>query len=125
MSSPATARADIASARGAAGLACYSRILRERFTGRSFSGSRVSSVSLSPLPVEARGTDGSVGVRIAVSITPAHSETSIPIYFDVLAFTLGAVEINLQAFSAIQPEPSTTETQLLSLLVRRAEAQTL
>jgi len=123
MSSPATAAADIASAHSTAVLACYSRLLRARFAGRSFSGSHVSNVSLSPLPVQARGAAWSVGVRI-VAITPPHGETSIPIYFDVLAFTLGPVEINLQASSAVQPEPSTTETQLLSLLLHRAEAYT-
>ena len=125
MSSPLAAARDIASVRSAAVRACYARALRERFAGRSFSGARVANISLSPLPVQALGADGSAGIRVSVSITPAHSETSVPLFFDVLAFTLGPVEINLQAFSAIQPEPSTTETQLLSLLVRRAEAQTI
>ena len=122
MSSPLVAAADIAFAQTTTVRACYSRILRERFAGRSFSGTRVANLSLSPLPVQARGADRSVGVRLEVSITPAHSETSIPIYFDVLAFTLGPVEVNLQTSSAIQPEPATTESQLLSLLLHRAEA---
>jgi len=126
MSSRTIAAADLASARSTAVLACYSRILRARFAARSFkSGARVANVSVSPLPVQARGADGSVGIRIAVGITPEGSETSIPVYFDALAFALGPVEVTLQAFSAIQPEPSTTETQLMSLLVDRARARAL
>jgi hypothetical protein len=122
MSSTVIAARDVASARSTGVRACYARILRERFAGRSFKGARVANVSLSPLPVPAPGSDGSAGLRFAVSITPAHSETSIPIYFDLLAFTLGPVEVSLQALSAIQPEPPTTERQLVLLLVDRAEA---
>ena len=122
LSSAALAARDVASARSTAVRACFARILRQRFAGRSIRGARVASISLSPLPAQAPGTDGGAGLRVTVNITPAHSETSIPIYVDLLAFTLGPVEVSLQALSVVQPEPSTTERQLLLLLVDRAEA---
>ena len=75
--------------------------------------------------MRAPGADASVGLRIVITLTPPSSETQIPIYLDILGFTLGPTGVSLSAMSVVQPEPATTEQQLLSLLLRRAEATPL
>jgi hypothetical protein len=125
LSSARVAEKDVASAQSAKGRACLARLLRQRLAGKVGKGVSFGHLALVSLPVQAPGADGSVGLRIVMSLIPDGTEVSIPAYVDLLVFTRGPAEISLVTISSVQPEPATTEQQLMSLLVRRATTHTL
>jgi len=123
------AAGDIAVLRSAKGRACLERNLIRDYldhtVGNRADDARIGGIRLSPLPVQAPGTSGSAGVRITETVTYADSETAIPVYIDFLAFTLGPAEVTVTAVSPVQPEPETTDRQLMQLLLERAKSTPL
>jgi hypothetical protein len=119
------AAGDLAAARSAAGLACLRRILRKRFAGERISRILFARVDVSSLPVRVPGEVGSMGFRIVLTLLPEGSEFSVPAYVDILGFISGPAEIGLVTTSIVQPEPTATEEQLLSLLLQRVHAHPL
>ena len=123
------AASDIAVLRSAKGRGCLERDLIRHYldhsVGKRADDARIGRIGLSPLPVHAPGTSGSAGVRITVTVTYTYSETSVPVYIDFFVFTLGPAEVTVTAASPIQPEPETTDRQLMQLLLERAKASPL
>lgn len=60
-----------------------------------------------------------------MTVTCTYSEMSVPVYIDFFVFTLGPAEVTVTAASPIQPEPETTDRQLMQLLLDRAKASPL
>ncbi len=104
---------------------CVARVLTRRFADRSIREAKWGRFTVAELPVQAPGTDGTIGIRVATTLTLSFSEVSVPIYFDVLGFASGPVGIALSAVSVTQPVPAATEQRLLSLLLARAKTQPL
>jgi hypothetical protein len=82
-------------------------------------------VAVYALPVQAPGSNGRIGLRIAMTVHFPASEVTLPAYVDVLGFAWGSAEITLAATSMTQPVPTSVENQLLSTLVARARSHTL
>jgi hypothetical protein len=104
---------------------CAARALTRSLDDKSISNARWGRVTVSKLPVSAPGATAKVGIRIVAALNFAFSEVSVPIYVDVLGFSLGRAEVALTALSATQPVPATTEQELLALLLARARADPL
>jgi hypothetical protein len=104
---------------------CAARALTRSLDDKSISNARWGRVTVSKLPVSAPGTTASVGIRIVATLNLPFSEVSVPIYVDVLGFSLGRAEVALTAMSVTQPVPAATEQELLSLLLARARANPL
>lgn len=123
------AASDIAVLRSAKGRGCLERDLIRHYldhtVGKRADDARIGKIQLSPLPLQAPGTSGSVGVRITETVTYSYSETSIPVYIDFFLFTLGPAEVTVTAVSPVQPEPETTDRQLMQLLLERAKSTPL
>ncbi len=104
---------------------CAARALTRNLDDKSIANARWGRVSVSKLPVQAAGTSATLGIRIVASLDLTFSEVSVPIYVDVLGFSVGRAEVAMTAMSATQPVPATTEQELLSLLLARAKAHPL
>lgn len=117
---------DVAVLRSTAGRGCLEHYLSRRYlrhaVGRRAFDAHIAQIRLSPLPVQAPGTSGSAGLRITMTVSSSESETSVPVYIDFFVFTLGPAEVTVSAASAVQPEPETTDKQLVSLLLQRAKS---
>jgi hypothetical protein len=105
--------------------ACIARALSVRFAKTFVHGARFGRFSASSLPVPAPGASATVGVRFSSALMIPVSEVSVPIYIDLLGFARGPAQVALVAASVTQPVPSSTEHQLLSVLVSRAESHPL
>jgi hypothetical protein len=104
---------------------CVAHVLTGRFADKSIRDAHWGQFTVSELPVQALGADGTIGIRVATTLNLSFSEVSVPIYVDMLGFTSGPVGVALSAVSVTQPVPATTEQRLLSLLLTRAEARPL
>jgi hypothetical protein len=104
---------------------CAARALTHNIDDKSICNARWGRVTVSKLPVHAPGTDATFGIRIVAKLNLPFSEVSVPIYFDVLGFAMGRAEVALTATSITQPVPSSTEQELLALLLSRARARPL
>jgi len=122
LTSTRVAREGIAVPDTAAWRACYAGVLRRHFSGADggTAGVSVDRVELSTLPVRVPGVGESFGLRIAARLSSIRSHLAIRLYLDVFGFALGRSEINLEATSYVQPEPTRTEQELLLLMDRRA-----
>jgi hypothetical protein len=119
------AAAEFAPLKSAAVRECVARVLTRRFAAKAVREARWGRFSVSRLAVQAPGADGTIGIRVAATLTLTLSEVSVPIYFDVLGFASGPAAVALSAVSVTQPVPAATEGRLLSLLLARAEAHPL
>ncbi len=122
LTSAHVAREGIAVLDTAAWRACYAGVLRHHFSGArgGTAGVSVDRVDLSTLPVRLPGVGESFGLRIAARLSSIRSHLAIRLYLDVFGFALGRSEINMEATSYVQPEPTRTEQELLLLMDRRA-----
>jgi hypothetical protein len=82
-------------------------------------------VAVYALPVQAPGSNGRVGLRIALTVNFPASEVTVPGYVDVLVFAWGSADITLTATSLTQPVAASVESQLLATLLARARSHTL
>jgi hypothetical protein len=80
---------------------------------------RVTGVTVADLSVPAAGGVPSKGLRISVTVSVRG--TRVPMYLDATVFAIGQTEVGLIAMGLAQPFPATTENQLYSLLVQRAQ----
>jgi hypothetical protein len=104
---------------------CAARVLTRNLDDRSIRDARWGHVTVSKLPIDAPETTASVGIRIVAELEIPFNEVSIPIYVDLLGFAIGRAEIGLSAISATQPVPTSTEHELVALLLARARAHPL
>jgi hypothetical protein len=104
---------------------CAARALTHSLDDRPIRNAKWGRVTISKLPVSAPGTTAKVGIRIVATLNLSFSEVSVPIYVDVFGFSLGRAEVAFTAMSVTQPVPSSTEQELLSLLLARARRQPL
>jgi hypothetical protein len=111
-----------AAARGAKVRACMTRIARRSLLGETFGGLRYANVSFGVLPIRVPAARESLGLRFTTTVL-ARTGRSIPVYTDEIGFVLGPAEIGLEDTSILQPVATTTEEQLLSLLVERVKAR--
>ena len=82
-------------------------------------GSSFGHVSLVQRTPPAPGADGSFAWRISVAITVRR--VTVPLYFDVFGFVVGANEVSLFASGLPLPFPPEEEAKLYSLLLERAK----
>lgn len=108
-------------ARSPAVRACLTRVLRKSLH-RNLGKARYGSVAVRLLPNGIHGAEEGAGLRFTTTIVSGRTGRQIPIYTDQIGFILGAAEINLHDSSIVQPVATTTEEQLLSLLLERATA---
>jgi hypothetical protein len=104
---------------------CLARVLAHNLDDKQISQARWGHVTISRLPMDAPGASATVGIRLLANLELPFSEVSMPFYEDVLAFSIGRAEVALVAASATQPVPSSTERELLSLLLARSRAHPL
>jgi hypothetical protein len=104
---------------------CIAHVLSRRFGGKTIKEAHWGRFTVSSLPARAPGATGTVGFRIATTLSFPVSEVSVPLYVDVLGFIIGPAEVSLSALSATQPVPPETEQRLLTLLLTRAQAHPL
>jgi hypothetical protein len=104
---------------------CGARALTHNIDDKSIRDARWGRVTVSKLPVHAPGSSATFGMRIVAKLNLSFSEVSVPIYVDVLGFAMGRAEVALTAMSATQPVPTSTEQELLGLLLAGARAHPL
>jgi hypothetical protein len=114
----------IALARNARVRECFARALTRHYAGRRVGEARLGRISVTPLPVQARGTDAA-GLRAEMTVDFTPSEVTLPIYVDVFGFADGPAEVFLSTISATQPVPAPTERRLFALLLARAATHPL
>ncbi len=83
------ARADLAFAESAAGLACYGKILRKKLAGESTSRLSVGHVVVSHLTVAPSQGPTARGIRITSRISGVKSGITISLFVDAVAFDYG------------------------------------
>jgi hypothetical protein len=125
MRSERTVASEFASVASPALRKCLARVLTRNLQDKSISDARWGRVTVSKLAVRAPGASRTAGLRITVVLNLPLDEVSVPVYSDEMAFAVGPAEVTLSAFSATQPVPATTEQELVSLLLARAQAQPL
>jgi|HubBroStandDraft_6_1064221.scaffolds.fasta_scaffold212794_2 hypothetical protein len=104
---------------------CVARVFTRNFSAQPVRESHWGHFSVSKLPVSAPGASATFGIRVSGALNIPYSEVSLPFYWDMLGFALGHTEVTLMAGSVTQPVPSTTEQELLTLLLSRARAHSL
>jgi hypothetical protein len=104
---------------------CFAHVLARNLDDKAIGEARWGRVSVSRLAVHAPGATESAGLRIMVVLDVPFSEITVPVYFDVLGFAIGRVEVGVSAVSATQPVPAATEQELVSLLLARAKSTPL
>jgi hypothetical protein len=114
--------------RSVRGRACLARLLARTSAERGVEALPHGPISVSSLPNQLPGADGSFGLRIATTAIGRSlqgAQTRTHVYTDLFGFVSGAAEINLTATGIARPVPSATEQRLLSLLFSRAQAHKL
>jgi hypothetical protein len=104
---------------------CAAHVLTRSLDDKPLRDARWGRVTVSRLPVSAPGADATIGLRVEAQVNIPASEITVPIYFDVLGFSIGSAEVALTATSVTQPVPGATEQELLALLLARARAHPL
>jgi hypothetical protein len=110
----------------AKGRACFLRFAR-RASEHVHGYLRKVPLSVTSLAWPFKIAAPSFGERVHYNITginPRGRRVFIPMYKDIFGFTSGAAEVELTATGYSTPMSAATETQLLSLLVERATANT-
>lgn len=121
LADPAQARADLAHASSAAGMACYEREAKATLEAVHRGGLRLGQVELSRLQgLPVAGADARYGLRLQATAVSTRGGPAIHVYIDALAFAYGPAEVELYDTSLVQPEPARTEQELLALMMARA-----
>ena len=125
MPSEQTARADLAYANSATGLACYTRLLRRKLDEESNTTVKVGRVLVRALTVGSGSGLRASGLRIEAEISGAKGGLTLGLFVDALGFDYGPAEIELYATSFVQPMALKTEDNLLALMQARARLSRL
>ncbi len=120
-----TIASEFAAMQGPAVRACLARALTRNFSEKSVREARWGHFTISKLPIDAPGASATFGIRVTVALTFPFVEVAVPIYVDVLGFSVGPAEVALSATSITQPIPAATEQELVTLLLARAKAHPL
>lgn len=99
---------------------CLTHYLDLLLAGRRLGPGRMTPVSISQGTPPASGAAGSFAFRIRSTIVTRG--VAIPIYFDLLGFVVGPVQVTLFTDGLPQPFPAATEEKLFLLLLARAKA---
>jgi hypothetical protein len=105
--------------------ACLARVLTRNFSVKRVRDAHWGRFTISRLPVSAPGTTATLGLRIAGTLNFAYSEVTLPVYVDALGFATGHAVVTVIAASVTQPVPTSTERELVALLLARATAHTI
>jgi hypothetical protein len=104
---------------------CLAHVMTRSLGRTSIHNAYWGPVAVYALPVKAPGSNGRIGLRIAMTVKIPANEVTLPVYVDVLGFAWGSAEIALTATSLTQPVPASVENQLLATLVARARSHAL
>jgi hypothetical protein len=104
---------------------CLARLMTRTLGRTAIPNAHWGPVAVYALPMQAPGSGGRVGLRIAMTVNIPANEVTLPAYVDLLGFAWGPAEIGLTAISVTQPVPAEVERQLLSTLLARARSHTL
>jgi hypothetical protein len=125
LQSPALAAHPLALIKSAHTRACVSRYFNLLISGLKTPGAKVGKATLTTGTPSAPGTVGSFGWRLTTTITVVKSGAQVPFYLDILGFVQGPAEVTLLTSGLPQPFPASGELGLFSLLVKRAQAQSI
>jgi hypothetical protein len=118
--SPQAAARELALIRSRRARSCVLRYFGLLVKAQQRPGSSFGHVSLVQRTPPAPGADGSFAWRISVQITIRR--VTVPLYFDVFGFILGANEVSMFASGLPLPFPPRDEANLFALLLERAKA---
>jgi hypothetical protein len=118
--SPVVATRELALIRSRRARSCVLRYFSLLVKAQQRPGSSFGHVSLVQRTPPAPGADGSFAWRISVAITVRR--VTVPLYFDVFGFIVGANEVSMFASGLPLPFPPHEEANLFSLLLERAKA---
>jgi hypothetical protein len=116
---PALAASELEAIRGPHVRACLTHYLDLLLAGRRTGRRGSTPVSIFQGTPPAAGATGSFAFRIHTSILARG--TAIPIYFDILGFVVGPVQVTLFSDGVPRPFPAASEEKLFSLLLSRAK----
>jgi hypothetical protein len=119
LASSKLATKDLLGVTSKAGVACYAKVVKHSLSANE-DGLRLRSVRVARVVVPVTRTQKGIGIRAVVTVTSTDNHLSVPIYIDAVVLVYRQAELELYASSYVQPEPSRTEQELLSLMVQRA-----
>ncbi len=125
LASAAAVKSNLASLRSSAGVRCYSRVLKAGLGREAGGGLRLLGLRIGRVNVAGAGGQGGEGLRIEAAVGLTGTAGVVRVFIDAVSFAYGPAEIDLYATSFVQPEPTRTEQQLLTLLRERASLQRL
>jgi hypothetical protein len=104
---------------------CLARVLTHNLDDKQIRDARWAHVTVTRLPVQALGAAATFGIRVVATLEIPFNEVAVPIYVDELGFAIGRAGVELSTISATQPVPTSTEQELVALLLARAKARPL
>jgi hypothetical protein len=125
MRTPALAAHGLALIKRGRTRACVSHYFNLLVGGLKTPGAKVGKFTISTGTPPAPGTRGSFGWRLSATITVQKGGTQVPFYLDILGFVYGRAEVTLLTSSVPQPFPSSQESRLFALLVKRAKTHSI
>jgi hypothetical protein len=125
LQSPALAARQLALVKSARTRACVSRYFNLLISGLKTPGAKVGKATLTTGTPSAPGTVGSFGWRLTTTITVVKSGAKVPFYLDILGFVQGPAEVTLLTSGLPEPFPASGELGLFSLLVKRAQTNSI
>lgn len=105
--------------------ACLARAFTRNFSVRPIREARWGRFTVTKLPLSAPGASATFGIRVSGALSLPYNEVTVPVYIDMVGFALGHGAVALTAGSVTQPVPTTTEQELVALLLARAKAHAL
>jgi len=120
LESAALAQKDIGAIGSARGRNCLKTSL-EGLVRQAQSGVTLSNARISSLPVSRSGNDGAFADRVTLTIST--QGVHVPIFIDIFGVARGPAEVELETLGIGSAFPSSSETHLLALLTRRADAK--
>jgi hypothetical protein len=125
LASAAAVQSNLAYLRSTAGVRCYSKVLKAGLGREAGGGLRLLGLRIGRVDVAGAGGQGGEGLRIEAAVGLTGTSGVVQVFIDAVSFAYGPAEIDLYATSFVQPEPTRTEQQLLTLLRERASLQRL
>ncbi len=104
---------------------CLARAFTRNFSARPIREARWGRFTVTRLPISAPGASATFGIRVSGVLSLPYNEVTMPVYIDMMGFGLGHGAVVLMAGSITQPVPTTTEQELVTLLLARAKAHAL
>lgn len=114
---------DLAAITGSRGLPCLLKLLRSELVGKPTKGETVTANASRRSPVVS-GTDGAFAFGFSIVIGEKRGTTTLtlPLYVDLIGFTLGQAEVSLTVMTVGAAPPASLEHRLALLLLIRARS---